>query len=510
MTQPHKAIRRFFRSRQCVLLCIGAAFSMLAPAAPAADPAQEEFIRAFQKTLTLGTGQSFRIEHKFGAVKIHGESGREVKINATIRVQAGSHSDAESYANQVQIEVEQTTQGVQVRTVYPEKGWFSGGRHTSYSADYDIAVPVDAPVFVKNNFGSIEATGVHGAADIDSNHGSIHVRDSAATRLNNSFGSIELAGATGNVLINGNYGSAQVVDVKGSLEIRSRFGNITARNIQGAATIVGGNGPIELSDAASGNITSSFGNVQVRNIRGDLTIHNNNGNIEISSVAGNAEAVNNFGGITFSDVRGRLNCTANNGRVKGSSQFGNTVTIRDSFGSIELENINGALDAETANGKISVRDARGGVILKTSFGAIEASDIPKGIRALTANGEIHLTDVGGDTYAKTSFGGILMERIGGRIEAENQNGAISATSRPANDCRDISLKTSFSSIRIGLPAGAGYNVSAHTSLGRVSSELPVTVNGTTNGETLNGTIGSGGCQLQLTNSNGSIEIVKAQ
>jgi len=93
---------------------------------------------------------------------------------------------------------------------------------------------------------------------------------------------------------------------------------------------------------------------------------------------------------------------------------------------------------------------------------------------------------------------------------DNQNGAISVTAmRPASGCRDILLKTSFSSIRVRVPEGVGYNVTARTSFGRISSELPVTSTGSVGGGTLNGTIGSGGCQLQLTDSNGSIEIAKA-
>jgi DUF4097 and DUF4098 domain-containing protein YvlB len=244
-------------------------------------------------------------------------------------------------------------------------------------------------------------------------------------------------------------------------------------------------------------------------------------------------------------VKGRLDCTTSNGRVKGSSVGGGPVNIRDSFGAIELENIAGPLDAETSNGKITVRDARGAVILKTSFGAIEAENIPRGIRATTGNGAINLTDIGADAYAKTSFGAIIAERIngnffaedsngsvtarnvkgdasvttsfsgvnldsvGGRIAVDNQNGAIDVSAiRPVSGCRDISLKTSFSSIRVRIPEALGYNVIARTSFGRINSDLPVTATGSIGGDSLNGTIGPGGCKLQLTNSNGSIEITK--
>src|SRR6266704_3625881 len=527
-TQP--IFRRRLPRPAAVAGLLSALLVLAGKPALAANPGQEQISKDFQKTVTLGAGQSVSVEHKFGEVKLHGEAGREVKISATIRVQASSREEAESLAQKIQIDVQQSSEGVRIKTIYPEeeKRWFHLSKSSSWSVSYDIGMPSDAPLTVRNSFGGVDATGIHAATDIENSHGSLIVRDLGAARLNNSFGSIELNGAGGNVSVNDNNGSVQVSDVKGTLEVRNRFGSITTRNIQGAATITGGNGAVTLTDAASANITTSFGSVDARNIRGDLSIRDNNGNVEISSIGGAADITNSFGNVTFSDVRGRVNCTTNNGRVKGSSVTGASVTIRDSFG------------------KVSVRDARGSVELKSSFGAIEASNIPKGIRAVTGNGGVTLTDIGGDTYAKTSFGSVLAERIngnltaentngsvtarnvkgdaivntsfagvtleliGGRISVDNQNGAISATAmRAASGCRDISLKTSFSAIRVRIPEGVGYNLTARTSFGRISSELPVTSTGGIGGDSLSGTIGSGGCQLQLTDSNGSIEIAKA-
>jgi DUF4097 and DUF4098 domain-containing protein YvlB len=127
------------------------------------------------------------------------------------------------------------------------------------------------------------------------------------------------------------------------------------------------------------------------------------------------------------------------------------------------------------------------------------------------NGSVTARNVKGDAIVNTSFAGVTLESIGGRIRVDNQNGAISATAmRAASGCRDISLKTSFSAIRVRIPEGVGYNLMARTSFGRISSELPVTSTGSIGGDSLSGTIGSGGCQLQLTDSNGNIEIAKVQ
>src|SRR3984893_10725413 len=248
----------------------------------AANPGQQEVSRDFQKTLTLGPGQSFRIENKFGEVRVHGESSRDVKVSATIRVQAASPEQAASYSQKIQIEVEPGSDGVRVRTIYPndDNKWFHLGKNASYSVNYDITLPSDAALFVKNSFGSVTTAGVRGRTDIDNSHGSLTVRAAGAARLNNSFGSID--GAGGDTFINDNNGSVQASEIKGALDLRNRFGSITVRDVQGAASITGGNGTVTVSGAGSATTTTSFGSADIRGIRGDLTLHDNNGNVEIA------------------------------------------------------------------------------------------------------------------------------------------------------------------------------------------------------------------------------------
>src|SRR6266446_7953116 len=145
----------------------------------AESSAQEQVSRDFQKTVTLGAGQSVRVEHKFGEVRLHGEAGREVKISATIRAHASSHDEAESFAQKIKIEVQQTGEGVRIKTIYPEeeKSWFRNSKHSSWSVSYDIGMPSDAPITVRNSFGGVEVTGVHGAADVENGYGTLIVRD---------------------------------------------------------------------------------------------------------------------------------------------------------------------------------------------------------------------------------------------------------------------------------------------------------------------------------------------
>ena len=83
--------------------------------------------------------------------------------------------------------------------------------------------------------------------------------------------------------------------------------------------------------------------------------------------------------------------------------------------------------------------------------------------------------------------------------------AISVEGLRTSPCKPVSLKTSFSSIRVSLPGNAGYSVSARTSFGHIRSAIPVTTT-SVGDDTLIGTIGRGGCRLDLATSNGSITI----
>src|SRR5260370_33702698 len=144
-------------------------------------------------------------------------------------------------------------------------------------------MPSDAPLFVKNSFGSVNAAGVRSKSEFDNSHGSLNVRDTGAARLNNSFGSIELTSAAGDASVNDNNGSVQVSGIKGALELRNRFGSITVSDVQGAADITGGNGAGSRSDATSAKITTAFGSVGARNIQSELIVADNDGNWRESS-----------------------------------------------------------------------------------------------------------------------------------------------------------------------------------------------------------------------------------
>jgi len=154
-------------------------------------------------------------------------------------------------------------------------------------------------------------------------------------------------------------------------------------------------------------------------------------------------------------------------------------------------------------------DIEGDVFTKTSFGAIHVENVRGKFTAQDSNGSVTAKGIQGDASVDTSFSGVTLEGVGGTVRVANQNGGIDVTANSGSGCKDIKLKTSFSRIGVRVPANAGYKLNARTSFGHINTELPVTSTGSMGGDSLNGTIGNGACIMELSNSNGNIDISRA-
>ena len=114
------------------------------------------------------------------------------------------------------------------------------------------------------------------------------------------------------------------------------------------------------------------------------------------------------------------------------------------------------------------------------------------------------SDIGGSARVHTSFASVFLKGVGGAVTVENENGSI-GVSGLRGACNDITLRTSFASIKVSLPATHGYNVDARTSFGSITTDVPITITHKSE-NALQGTIGVGGCRLTLSDNNGNITV----
>lgn len=182
-----------------------------------------------------------------------------------------------------------------------------------------------------------------------------------------------------------------------------------------------------------------------------------------------------------------------------------TVEARTSGGGIRAGRISGEGTLKTSGGSIHVTGGGGRLVAHTSGGGITIGDTTGPVEAKTSGGSIKIARSGGDVVARTSGGGITIEDAMGKVDAHTSGGTIRATlSRQPN--ADSSLKTSGGGVIVSLAPSIAVDLDARASGGGVSSDVPITVQGTQDDDSVQGRINGGGPKLTLRSSGGGIRV----
>jgi hypothetical protein len=180
-----------------------------------------------------------------------------------------------------------------------------------------------------------------------------------------------------------------------------------------------------------------------------------------------------------------------------------SLDVRTGGGSIEIEELGGPVRARTSGGSIELEGARGPVDLRTSGGSIEAYEVVGDLSVRTSGGSVEISEVKGSVEARTSGGSIEVHDVEGRVYAVTSGGPIEV--RFSGIAEGI-LETSGGSIEAELPEGAGVDLDAKTSGGRVRIEPELELVGKMERSHIVGRIGGGGPELRLRTSGGNIRV----
>ena len=122
------------------------------------------------------------------------------------------------------------------------------------------------------------------------------------------------------------------------------------------------------------------------------------------------------------------------------------------------------------------------------------------------NGSLNLDQVNGEVDANLVNGSLHAKDLAGRAELSTVNGSLQAAYNSLNNATEIRLKSVNGSIDLALPASPNAEVHAETVSGSIRTDFPLQVKGQMVGKSLSGTLGNGGTRIELSNVNGSIRI----
>ena len=122
------------------------------------------------------------------------------------------------------------------------------------------------------------------------------------------------------------------------------------------------------------------------------------------------------------------------------------------------------------------------------------------------NGSLTVSQVSGEINGELVNGKTDIRDLSGRLNISAVNGTITANYKSLDNVKEIRLKSVNGSINLGLPASPNAEVSVSTVNGGITTDYPLQVKGKFMGHHLDGTLGSGGTQIEISNVNGSVRI----
>jgi len=165
-------------------------------------------------------------------------------------------------------------------------------------------------------------------------------------------------------------------------------------------------------------------------------------------------------------------------------------------------------EIRSTNGAIRISEIEGGANLHTTNGSVHATKTRGKLAIGTSNGAVQIEGNDGDTDVHTSNGSIKASEISGPVNAVTSNGAVDLK-LASTALGAVKAATSNGGITVRMPAGGGARVRAVTSShNKIVSDFEVRKEGDNSESHLQGVVGGGGPDVELSTSHGSIRLLK--
>lgn len=186
--------------------------------------------RLVDKSYPVSGDAQIYVHNQFGAIHIVPWSEPVVRVTAEIRVGAENATQAERFAQSIEVKGNHVGNRIEIRTSYPQ--FRAPPKNLGYTTNLEISVPAGSTLDVSNTFGDVFARGLRGDVAIDARFGIVDLRDmhgEVRVRAKGQFPLIAQALHQGGTFIlrsteasfNGVHGRLHVDNYLGSVTLRS-------------------------------------------------------------------------------------------------------------------------------------------------------------------------------------------------------------------------------------------------------------------------------------------------
>ena len=209
-----------------------------------------------------------------------------------------------------------------------------------------------------------------------------------------------------------------------------------------------------------------------------------------------------------------------NGRISLENVNGNVEITGWDKNEVQIDAVKSARDQQRLDeAKIEVEGSGDSVQIRTRYPEGRSNENPASVhyvvhvpaRALLekihlVNGSLQISQFKGEVIAHLVNGKLKAHDLASRAELSTVNGSSEVSYNTLANVQEVKISAVNGSINLMLPASPNANISASSVSGNIKSDFPIQVDSGFVGHHMNGTLGSGGTRIELSNVNGSTHI----
>lgn len=289
-----------------------------------------------------------------------------------------------------------------------------------FSTDFEITVPRNSQVKIKNSYGNVRVSEISGNLDL------------TATQSN-----LEVWNCSGEFAIYSRFASTRLRNLTGKAEVNAR-GKVFAENIHGDI-----------------HVTNEFSPIELLNVDGKVLVSSNGGNLKLDNITKSVDISVQGAQVKIRGLKESLKVKAGYGNLD-LRDIGNGIQIESRYSTIQLRDIQGAITVDSNSDNITAKVIRGNFKLRARATGIRLNDLKGDADIQTSLQDIFINGLEGDCVATNEYAGIHIsaQKLLKLIQAKNHSGKIdlfipeSATFSIIATARNGEVKNDY----YGLPA----------------------------------------------------------
>src|SRR5579883_497035 len=243
---------------------------------------------------------------------------------------------------------------------------------------------------------------------------------------------------------------------------------------------------VELPAGVTTVVNAGHGDVAIDGLKGTSDITTSHGDVKFDNMGGNVHARMDHGDFSAHQITGDVAVDGHAGDITLSEIKGNITLDGDFFGDTHVEQAGSAVHFHSSRTDLAIPRLAGDMTMDASDLSITQAIGP--LRVVTRSKNIDLSQITGDAHV------------------ENNNGDITLTA--AVPLGNIQITNRTGNISVTVPDNASFSVTAANNDGDLTTDFPISVNGSEGHKSAQGQVGSGGPHLELTTYHGDIVLRK--